>query len=439
MGLIKEILRHEVFPAIGCTEPISCAYAAALAAHALGEPVARVDLRVDPGTFKNGAAVTVPYTEGATGNLIAAVIGAEIACPDSRLQILRETTPAILDRARRRIAEGACSIQCMSDTREFTVEVTVTGANHTARAVLAGGHTQIALLQRDGTDILKSDRSDSATAPPPLAYRQTLRGMPFLQLLEAAVDLDEEDLAFLRDSIATNEAIIPFGEPMRRVGYQIHKMREKGFLQEDLFFQVKSRLALAVDARMGGVNMAVMTSGGSGNQGLVVTITVSSVGQLLKVSEGQVLRGLAVAHAVNSYIKCFTGELAAICGCALGGGIAAACAMVYMLDGIHIPRMSLAINNVIGDLGGIICDGAKPGCALKAVSSADSAMRAAFMALEDHGLSADDGILADSPEASIRNLQQLADEGMGMVDPTVLHILEAKAVLKGALKDGAAR
>jgi L-cysteine desulfidase len=425
MSLLKEILAHEVYPALGCTEPISCAYAAAVAAAELGEPVERVALGVDRGTYKNGAAVTVPHSGGRKGNLIAAVLGGLVAQPGARLEVLRGVTPELLERAVGLVDSGACGIACLEGGPGFRVEAALSGANHTASCVLAGGHTYIERIERDGETVFEAAAGSGDGGD--LAYRSELGRMDFAGLLAAAEKIDAGDLAYLKKGVDMNLAMADHGFKIPGTAGQLLRMKEDGYLADDMFFRTKIRVAAAVDGRMAGLEQPVMTSGGSGNQGLVATLTLHGVGKEMKVPEGTILRSIGAAHVINSYVKCFVGELAVICGCAMAAGIAAAAGIVWQQAGSDIRRITLAVNNVIGDLSGLICDGAKPGCAMKTVTSVDAAMRSALMALGGYGLSADEGVVGRTVEDSIRNLGRITLEGMFQVDPTVLDILAGKA------------
>jgi L-cysteine desulfidase len=224
-----------------------------------------------------------------------------------------------------------------------------------------------------------------------------------------------------------NLAMAELGLGIEGTANQLLRMKEDGFLADDMFFRTKNRVAAAVDARMAGLDQAVMTSGGSGNQGIVATLTLHGVGTEMGVSKQDILKSIAVAHAVNAYIKCFVGELAVICGCAMAAGVAAAAGIVYQQAGPDVNKITMAVNNVIGDLSGLICDGAKPGCAMKTITSVDAAMRSALMALKGYGLAVEEGMVGRTVEDSIRNLGRLTLEGMLQVDPTVLDILRKKA------------
>ena len=425
MNLFKEITAHEVYPALGCTEPIACAFAATTAAAELEGPLEKLILEVDRGTYKNGAAVKVPHSGGKKGNLIAALLGALVARPDARLEVLGHVTDSIRRDADRLIASGACTITCIEDAPGFRVAVQLSSGPRSARCVLAEGHTHVELIERDGQVIHQSAGRGGRGGD--LAYRNDLKKLDFAGLFSMADRLDDDDMAYLKKGVAMNRSMAGFGRKINGTAIQLLKMKDEGFLADDIFFRTKVSVASAVDARMAGISQPVMTSGGSGNQGIVAFLTLDSVGRSLDIPEETILRSIGAAHVINSYIKCFVGELAVICGCAMAAGIAAAAGIVYQKKGAALPEISLAVNNVISDLGGLICDGAKPGCAMKTVTSVDSAMRSAFMALGVYGPESDEGVVGMTVEDSIRNLGRITLEGMFEVDPTLLDIIRTKS------------
>lgn len=424
MNLLKDVLANEVYPAFGCTEPISCAYAAATAAAQLGEPVEGLTLRVDAGTYKNGAAVVVPCSGGAKGNLVAATLGAVLAKPETKLLVLQEVTPEVLARSQTLMSNGRCRIECVDGDVGFYVDVVVTGRQHKARCVLAGGHLNIDRIEKDDSLVCQADRGPAESTG--LAYRRDLQQMSMAEVLSLVDGLDIEDRTYLRRGVEMNLAMSEWGLEAGGVACQLRLMQREAFLADDMFFRTKLRVASAVDGRMAGMSQAVMTSGGSGNQGVVAILTPYLVGREMDVEAERIIQSIAVAHLVNAYIKCFVGEISVICGCAMAAGIASATAIVHQQAGVDIHRITLAVNNVIGDLSGLICDGAKPGCAMKAITAVDTAIRSALMALKGYGLTADDGLVGQTVEESLRNLGRITLDGMFRVDPTMLAILRAK-------------
>lgn len=428
MDLLKEILQNEVFPAMGCTEPISCAYACTVAAEQLEAPLERMELVVDAGTFKNGAAVTIPNSGGQKGNLIAAALGAVIAKSALRLEILAEVTPAVLAKAQELIDKGILCYRCQETGEGFSVEVRAEGGGIRVHCVVSEGHTTITCLEKNGVSVLHAHPHAGTKTK---GYHQQLKTMKVADVLKEVTKLDEATRSYLQRGIEMNLAISQKGIALKRTAYQLQQMQQKGIMQEDLFYRVKLAVASAVDARMGGLAEPVMTSGGSGNQGILTVLVPYLVGMDQKIGLATIQESVAISHAINSYIKCFIGELSVLCGCAIAASIASAIALVYQQAGIDMEKITFAVDNVIGDLCGIICDGAKPGCSLKIVSGADTVMRSAFMALSGYGLSAEDGVLGGSAEESILNLSKISLQGMGLVDPTVVEILQGKTPARG--------
>ncbi len=361
MNLLKEVLANEVYPAFGCTEPISCAYAAATAAAQLGEPVESLLLKVDPGTYKNGAAVAVPRQRG-QGQSDRRRPGSGSARPDAKLELLRDVTDDVLRRATALAESGRCKVECLAGRTDFAVEAAVAGGRHAARCTLAGGHTNVVLVERDGQVVFQADghggkNSDgAATNGAALAYRRRLKPMSMAEVLALAATIDADDRAFLRRGVEMNLAISEWGFETAGAARQLRQMHRDGFLSDDIFYRVKLRVASAVDARMAGMDQAAMTSGGSGNQGIVAILTPYMVGREMDVDAQRIIESIAVAHLVNAYVKCFVGELSVICGCAMAAGIASAAAIVYQQAGIDMGRIALAAGNIVGDLGGLICD-----------------------------------------------------------------------------------
>ena len=428
MNLLGQIFDNEVFPAIGCTEPISCAYATAAAVEQLKGDLEKIEIMVDSGTFKNGAAVTVPSTNRMTGNPIASALGAVIAKSSLRLEILKKVTPSELKRAQRLLKDGIIKYRCKEDEKSFHIEVTAKGKGETIRCIVSEGHTNITCLEKNKKSILHAHPHAGKKVKD---YHDVLKKMTIEKLLREVVKLEGKQRKYIRQGIEMNMAISERGIALKRSAYQLKHMHKEGIILNDLFYKVKLRVASAVDARMGGLPLPVMTSGGSGNQGVLTILVPYIVGKDQKIRESVIEESIAISHAINSYIKCFVGELSVLCGCAIAASIAAAIALVYQKAGINMPKMTLAIDNVIGDLCGIICDGAKPGCAMKIVSGADSVLRSSFMALAGYGLSVKEGVLGVSAEESIKNLSRISLQGMGLVDPTLVHILQSKLTRSG--------
>lgn len=424
MNVYRELVVHEVFPALGCTEPIAVAFAAALAAAQVNGEVEEVRIEVDPGVFKNGFAVTVPHTGGEKGNLIAGALGALIAQPELKMEILKGSNEFLLARARQLLSGRRVTLTYDDKKSGLYIDVTVKSANGTARAVLEGGHTNLVRLEKDG--ILLVDHAGSGPGAKSHAYRERLQEMTIAGMIDLLDELNEDDLAYLRQGVEMNLALAEEGKKLGKIGHFVADLVREGLLVDDVVSTSKILAASASDARMAGLPYPAMASGGSGNQGIVASLVPYTVGRFYCVSDETILKSIALSHLVNGYIKCYTGDLSPICGCAIAAGVGAAVAIVYQRSGKDLEKINLAVNTLVSDLGGMLCDGAKAGCALKVVSSTESAIRAAYMALKCHGITEEEGFVGRSAEETIKNISRIGEIGMSLVDETMLEIMGDK-------------
>jgi L-cysteine desulfidase len=423
-GILKEIFSHEVFPALGCTEPIAVAYAAAIAAKEVAGEIDRVKIRVDPGVYKNGLAVTIPNTGGLRGNLIAGVLGALIKQPALKMEVLKEIQPQMIARAKDLISGGKAGLSYDPSKTDLYIDVTVRSGKTSARAVIEHGHTNLVLLEKNRKAVYANRTSKGSSSRQ--AYKKRLKKLTVMQLVETAESMDRNDYRYIEAGVRMNLEIAEAGKNLKKVGYYLSDLVKKGYLLDDVFSSSKILVASASDARMAGLNYPVMASGGSGNQGIVAILVPHNVGKFFKVAPKKVLCSIALSHLINGYIKCYTGDLSPLCGCSIAAGVGAAVAVVYQLKGKDLKKITFAVNNLISDLGGMLCDGAKSGCALKVVSSADAAIRSAYMAINDHGITAAEGFVGRTAEDTIRNLSRISAVGMAKVDDTMLGIMKRK-------------
>jgi len=422
-NLISEVLKHEVYPAMGCTEPVAVAFAAATAASLLKGRTTDVRVMTDPGTYKNGLAVAIPNTNGKKGNLLAASIGAVVRKPELGAELFKGLPAARLKEASALLKAGHARIEVDYARRGIYIAAEVRAGRDKALCVLEGSHKQVSLLKLNGKVIIKSSRAGGKTCLP---YKTALRKATFRDLFRAAEKVTPSELAYIKKGVEMNLAAAREGLKLKKVGYYIEDLIKKGYLKRDILSNAKLTAAAATDARMAGVPVPVMSSGESGNQGVVAVLVPWLVGKAFGVPEKRILKSIALSHLVNSYIKVFTGELAPICGCAVAAGVGASVAVVWQRAGADTKKTALAVNTVISDIGGMLCDGAKSGCALKVASSADSAIRAAWMASNGEGITEAEGFVGSSAEATIRNISRISSLGMDKVDRIILDIMSEK-------------
>ncbi len=420
--LLKEVLKHQVYPALGCTEPVSVALAAAYASSVLKkEKVKKAQLFLDGATFKNGLGVKVPNTGGLRGNLVAAALGLVLKNPQKKMELLKSVTSEILAKALKMIEEKRVVLNTISK-KGFYICVKVCGENGSkVKCIISGGHQEICYLSLNGKVLKEKKIKEQKNS-----YLNNFKKATLADLVKEAENADKTDLAYIKKGVLMNLAASDGGKGLEKVGFYLKNLVKQKILSKNLVIDTKILCAQAADGRMDGFCFPVMSSGGSGNQGIVAILVPYYVGKQLKIKEEKILKSIALSHLLNGYVKTFTGELAPICGCAIAAGVGAAAALVYQQNGSDIKGITLAINNVISDIGGMLCDGAKSGCALKVVSSVDSALRSAFMGIKHYGITEAEGFVGNSAEKTIQNLSKISNIGMLKVDNTIVSIMKEK-------------
>ena len=424
MNLLKQVLVHDVYVALGCTEPTAVALTASAAARETNNEINKIFITVDPGVYKNGFAVMIPNTGGECGNLIAGVLGALIKMPELKMEILKNVNSDIINQAKRIINEKRAVLSCDHSKQRLYIEVEIQAGEDTVRAVTERQHTNLISVEKNGEQIFVKPHHTGHQKH--LHYEAILKEMRISDLIGLVEIMDAEDYAYVKKGVDINLAASRAGIKLQKVGFYLNKLIENNYMLRDVAASTKIMTASATDARMAGMNCEVMSSGGSGNQGIVAILVPWNVGKHFKVKEDSIIRSIAFSHLMNSYIKSHIGHLSPICGCAIAAGVGAATAIVYQLMGNDILRIGLAINNMISELGGMLCDGAKGGCALKVVNSTESAIRSAYMALNDCGISSIEGFVGRTPEETISNLGRISEIGMARVDDTMIEIMLAK-------------
>jgi L-cysteine desulfidase len=421
LNILKEVLKHEVFPALGCTEPIAVAHAAGIAAHKIDGDIEEISITVDPGVYKNGFAVIVPNTGGEKGNLIAGVLGALIKKPELKMEVLKDVKEEMIGRAKALIRAKKAKISYDSSKTDLYIEVFLKTKGNSSRAVIENAHTNLVRLEKNNQTLFEKKQKESNSAGK--EYKAILKEMKISELIDSAQHMDDEDYDYIKRGIEMNLEISKAGQKLEKVGYYIFNSVNRGCLVNDVYLSSKILTASAADARMAGIDLPAMSSGGSGNQGIVSILVPYNAGKIFKIEEKIILQSIALSHLMNSYIKCFTGDLSPLCGCATAAGVCATAAIVYQQCGNDMEKITLAVNSLISDLGGMLCDGAKGGCALKVASATDSAIRCAYMALDNYGISHLEGFVGKTAEETIYNLSKISILSMPKVNETILGIM----------------
>lgn len=405
------LLREETLPAIGCTEPVAVALCAAEASACLLKEPYRLHLEVSPYILKNGMHVGIPGTAGLTGLDLACALGSLLPHPEKQMTILGDVSDEKLSKAKAIVQSGSVSVRSADTPYKVWVDVRIDAADgHWARAVIQGTHTHVLLVEKDGQP-LRTDRCQESES----------RNMPAITLESVyafATTVSQADLEFLDEIIRVNTRIACEGLA-RDYGLCVGRHLANS---PDAAQQVIAVTAAAADARMSGCQLPVMTNMGSGNQGITASLPVIETAHLLDASYEQLLRALAISELVAMEVKTHIGRLSALCGCSIAAAIGAASAMVFLRGG-NFEQIAYAVNMMVGDVTGIICDGAKPGCALKIATAVSAAQRAAVLALSLEHTVQPYGIVSSDVEATIQNLGTLGRDGMGNANDVVLRMM----------------
>jgi len=426
---IRDILRMEVAPALGCTEPAAVALAAAAAASLLPDrEMDRISIWLDPNIYKNGFAVSIPGADGESGIDLAAALGALAGDARMKLEVLRPITSETVREAKAFVAAGHVAVHVLEERAGIYVRTEVAGGGHTVEAVVQGTHDHIVSLCLDGEGI--TDHPLLSTSAKSQNDMNALEGWLIersLQELIALLDqLEDDDLVFLREGVDRNMKLAEHGltyGPGLGVGLALERLVREGLLKKDMIMAARILTSAAADARMSGAKLPAMSSAGSGNHGLTAILPIWAVKDYVTCEdEACVLRAIALSHIITAQVKAHTGRLSAICGCSIAAGAGATGGITYLMGGNH-RHIAGAIKNVVGDLAGVICDGAKAGCALKLATAAGTAVQSALFSLHGLDVKATDGIVGGSPEQTMRNIGQLSTQGMIETDHTILDIM----------------
>lgn len=418
---IIALIKREVVPAIGCTEPVAVALCVAKATELLGSVPARIECALSGNMLKNAMGVGIPGT-GMIGLPIAMALGALVGKSVYGLEVLKDVTPEAVERGVNYISEGRVAISHdEAAPSKLHVDVRVTDDDgHTSRAVISCEHTHFILLQKDGEVVLKEESAGDA------AENEDDIALDLATVYEFATETPLDEISFILEAKELNMAAAETalsGDYGHSLGSTIRKYGLKYYGDTPVEHMI-SFTSAACDARMSGAPVAVMSNSGSGNQGITATMPVVSFAADMEATEEQTIRALILSHLTSIYIKQSLGRLSALCGCVVASTGASA-AIVYLMGGGY-NEVCAAVKNMVANLTGMICDGAKPSCSLKISSGVSTAMMSAMLAMNGKCVTSTEGIISDDVDATIHNLTSIGREAMNETDRLVLRIMTSK-------------
>ena len=418
---ILTTVKQEVVPALGCTEPISLALASAIARQYLGQLPERIEAKVSPNLMKNGMGVTVPGT-GTQGLSMAAAIGAIGGDPKGGLEVLKQITPEQVEQAKAMLNAGKVSVSIFETEHILYSEAALFAETECVRVRIAAHHTNVIYIEKNDQTIFSKP-----CAVEPDNLNEIFTALSANDIFDFSMTVATEKIAFINDAAKLNCALSQEGlraDYGLHIGRTLQKQIGKGLLSDDLLSRIVIETTAASDARMGGANLPAMSNSGSGNQGITATLPVIVVARHIKATEEQQTRALFLAHLMAIYIHSKLPKLSALC--AVTTAAMGSCAGVAWLLTHKFEPISMAISSMIGDISGIICDGAANSCAMKVSTSITSAYKSVLMALDDMQVTGDEGIVEHNIDRSINNLCNIASRSMQYTDRQVIEIMVSK-------------
>ena len=418
---IIALINREVVPAIGCTEPIAVALCVAKATETLGRKPEKIQVLLSTNILKNAMGVGIPGT-GMIGLPIAIALGAIIGKSEYQLEVLKDSCPEAVEEGKKLIDAQAIDIALKYGIEEkLYIEVICEAEGEKATAIISGGHTRFVYIAK-GKEVLLDEQASHSSAAEAEDIELTLR-----KVYDFAMTSPIDEIRFILETRNLNKSAAERsfkGNYGHQLGRTLNSRSTSLMMGDNTFTHILSYTSAACDARMAGAMIPVMSNSGSGNQGITATLPVVVYAEDHHKSEEELIRALTLSHLTVIYIKQSLGRLSALCGCVVAA-TGSSCGITYLMGG-NYEQVTFAVKNMIANITGMICDGAKPSCALKLASGVSTAVLSAVLAMENKCVTSVEGIIDDDVDRSIRNLTLIGSKGMNETDKLVLDIMTSK-------------
>lgn len=419
---IIAVIKREVIPAIGCTEPIAVSLCVAKATETLGKLPERIEVYLSANVLKNAMGVGIPGAEGMIGLPIAVALGALIGKSEYQLEVLKDSSPEAVAKGKAMIDNKVIDIKLKDNNDEMLyIEAICFSGNDRSVAVIAGNHTNFIYVARN-EEVFLNCTTNSSCKGKSADVQLNMR-----KVYDFAMNTPFEEISFILESGRVNKAASEqsfnynFGHALGRT---LNAQSKDSIMGDNVFTSILSYTSAACDARMAGAMIPVMSNSGSGNQGIAATLPVVVYAEKNKNSDEDLARALALSHLTVIYIKQNLGRLSALCGCVVAA-TGSSCGIVHLMGGKY-PQVCFAVKNMIANLTGMICDGAKPSCSMKLTSGVSTAVLSAMLAMEQKCVTSVEGIIDDDVDKSILNLTKIGTQGMQETDKLILDIMTHK-------------
>lgn len=424
-NILIEILKDQVTPALGCTEPGAVAYAVARSKEILASEIKNLKIVVNKNILKNGLSVGIPGTKE-HGLAFAAALSLVIGKSEYILEVLKDVDAKSIKSALALVDSNIITIELDKRYDNLYISVEAFGDVDRTKVVIENSHTNIVLESKNDVIILDNNKPEVEEklvhTPKLQEIKYEIKNYSFSDLIDFVDETPLDSLSFIQDGIDMNLNLANIGIT-EELGVGMGKYFYNS--ANDIYSRAKAYTAAASEARMCGYLLPVMSSAGSGNHGLVAIIPISYIGQELELSREKIIRSVALSHLVTIYVKAQIGSLSPVCGCGVAAGVGCAAGQTYLMDG-NKEQINVSIKNMIAGVTGMICDGAKLGCSYKLSIAVDAAVDAANMALKNINIPFDNGILAKTAEDTIYNLAQVSNIGMNNTDNIILDVMLQK-------------
>ncbi len=416
---LLEIVKSETKPAVGCTEPVAVALAAATAKKYFSGDFDSLEVKVSKNILKNGKSVMIPNTKEC-GIDIAAALGVICGDSDAGLLVFRNVEEKSVIKAKELISNNKVDVIPIYEGEPVFVEITLKTLKKSVIVTLKDSHTNIESIVVDGKIVVKNNQQVSTTC----INSDFIKDLTIRDLRKVAENINIEELGFILEGVKMNKEAALEGlkkDSGLKWGASLLKLQKEGKIAKDASTTARILTAAGSDIRMSGGKCPIMTSGGSGNQGLGVILPIAVVAEENKISDEKIMRAVFLAHLINIFVKKYTGKLSAMCGCAIAAGIASSVGITWMLDGTE-EQLEGAIQNMLANLTGMLCDGAKESCAMKLSTSSAEAVLSAYLALDNTVVPLKTGIIGNNVETTIKNLEKLCKDSFIKVDNAMIDI-----------------